>query len=137
VGASNWAELGFPEIDQEHSALLRIIRELDAAVRNGDNEAILAMIERLSAYSAFHFRTEEHAMRVARYPALEAHAAEHRKFTAKIDVLKMQLYRTDLGTELLAIVTEWFRAHTTSFDESFARYLAGYRADSSPNSLAP
>src|SRR5579863_7892233 len=120
---TNWTELGRPDIDQEHKALARIVRELESAVEAGSQSAVPVLLEQLASYSGFHFQSEESAMRAADFPGLEAHAAEHRKFTAKITVLKYQLYRADLGRELLDLLHGWFRTHTMGSDEQFAAFL--------------
>jgi len=91
MGLANWSELGYPDIDQEHQALRRTVDELRAVVQAGTTTDVPALLERLVAYSRFHFRSEESSMAAARYPNLEEHAAEHRKFIGRLDLLRYQL----------------------------------------------
>jgi|SRR5581483_1954822 len=120
---ANWTELGYPDIDQEHKALFRLLGEIEAVVVEGTGADLRPLIERLTSYSAFHFRSEETAMRVAGFPQLQAHIEEHRRFSSRLDSFRSQVERNNPGPELLQFVRAWFHAHTSSADEKFANFL--------------
>jgi len=128
VPTTDWRALGHPEIELEHKALERIVRELGVLVSQGPQSDVSPLLEQLVAYSTHHFRSEEAAMRAARFPDAEAHTREHKEFTAKVMLLELQPYRVDRGPELLAFVERWFRAHTMGADENFAQFLRKQRA---------
>jgi len=123
VRTSDWKALGHSEIEQEHRALDRIVRELESVVARWPQSDITAFLEQLAAYSTYHFRSEEAAMRAARFPDLETHTRQHKEFTAKITLLHLQPFRADQGPELLYFVKRWFRVHTMGADERFAEFL--------------
>jgi len=123
VRIADWKELGFPEIDREHRALARIVRELEAAVEGGGRSETSALLEQLDSYSRFHFATEENAMRATTFPGIDAHIIQHRKFSARIALFHYQRRGGDPGPELLNFVQHWFRTHTLGADEKFAAFL--------------
>jgi hemerythrin-like metal-binding protein len=123
VKTADWKELGVPEIDREHRALARIVRELEAAVAGGGQSSTSALLEQLDSYSRFHFATEENAMRAAAFPGIDAHIVQHRKFSAKIALFRYERSRRDPGPEVLRFVRRWFRTHTMGADEQFAAFL--------------
>ena len=123
VKTADWKELGFPEIEREHRALARIVRELEAAVAGGGQSETSALLEQLDSYSRFHFGTEENAMRATAFAGIEAHIIQHRRFSARITLFGYQRYRRDPGPELLSFVRRWFRTHTAGADEQFAVFL--------------
>jgi hemerythrin-like metal-binding protein len=123
VKTTDWKELGFPEIDREHRALARIVRELQVAVAGGGRSETSALLEQLDSYSRFHFATEENAMRATAFPGIDAHILQHRRFSARITLFRSQRSRRDTGPELLNFVRRWFRTHTMGADEQFALFL--------------
>jgi len=123
VPTTDWRALGHPEIELEHKALARIVRELQSLVTHGPLSGVSALVEQLVAYSTHHFRSEEAAMRAARFPDLEAHTREHKQFTARVTLGRLQPRRTDRAAALFSFVERWFRMHTMGADERFAEFL--------------
>jgi len=124
---ADWIALGYPEIDQEHRALSRIIRELEATVAQGEEPGVMAALEQLASYSDIHFRSEERAMKAAGFPDIDEHARQHRGFSAQITLFQYQLFRHHAAGELLDYVRSWFQTHTTGSDERFADFIRAQR----------
>lgn len=115
--------LGSPDVDREHQALFRILHDLDEAVERGDRAQVEVVLERLVSYSNFHFRSEEELMRARRYPVIEDHIREHRKFTSRLTLLKYQPYRDEAGRDLLEFIRTWVRGHILQTDQRFGEFL--------------
>src|SRR5689334_808856 len=93
MDAMRWSDafsVGSPDLDREHRALFRIVTELELAVNAASEPAMQAGLERLIAYSDFHFRSEESIMRAKKFPGIDAHAHEHRKFATRLQLFRYQ-----------------------------------------------
>jgi len=119
---------GSPEIDCEHQALFRMVNELEDAMVAGKAEGGLeSLMERLGAYSRFHFRTEEKQMRAHGYPDTEQHVLEHNEFITRLALLEKKLSQGEEGTdfEALRFLARWLDAHVLGADQRLARHLSG------------
>jgi len=119
--------IGSPEIDREHRALFRMVSELEDAMVAGKAEGGLeSLMERLVAYSRFHFQTEEKQMRAHGYPDTEQHVREHNEFTARLAELEKKLSQGEEETdfEALRFLAHWLEAHVLGADRRLARYVS-------------
>lgn len=77
----NWMEIlevGVPEIDDDHQALLRECNELLALARaKSDWPAIVAAARRLTDHCVEHFRLEEGFLAETGFPRVEDHIRQH------------------------------------------------------------
>ena len=81
--------IGVPEIDEQHKVLFECIERLEAP--QDEQQRGLSMyyvMEQLKDYVRVHFAVEEIVMRLFDYPGLEAHAKEHRAFSARLEALE-------------------------------------------------
>ncbi|MBK8793594.1 MAG: hemerythrin family protein [Holophaga sp.] len=82
--------MGIPALDWQHQGLFRTLYHLDEAMREGRIVAELDVVmDSLQKYAQHHFQDEEAHMRRIRYPGLDAHAAEHRRFLAQMETLRI------------------------------------------------
>jgi hemerythrin-like metal-binding protein len=114
------------EIDAQHRELLARLRDLHRSMRVGETDIIPAILAAVRTYAKAHFDTEEQHMRRLGFPGLEAHRAEHAKFTAELDVFEHEW--GDRGTTpSLAVglgtwLSGWFREHIRRFDFELAAF---------------
>jgi hemerythrin-like metal-binding protein len=123
---SNDYSVGVQSVDAQHQNLFAMARELHTAMTSGQGKASLAKIlDRLVQYTAAHFAHEERLMRLADYPGLESHAAEHRALTRKVLDFQadFQAGRTALTVQLLQFLRTWLQNHIQHSDQAFAPYL--------------
>ncbi|MBI1173798.1 MAG: bacteriohemerythrin [Sideroxydans sp.] len=127
TGNHPWIEayvLGEPETDRQHQILVRILNELNDAVRRNDPPGNVAQLfDELIAAAESHFAVEEQMMDKYAYPERTLHADEHRRLLQEAHYLKEKLAQ---GGELLVLqsLKDWLLAHTLHVDKSFVDYLA-------------
>jgi hemerythrin len=123
---SNNYSVGINSIDAQHQNLFAMGRELHTAMSNGQGKASLAKIlDRLVQYTNAHFAHEERLMRLADYPDLAAHVAEHGALTRK--VLQFQkdfdAGRVAMSIQLLQFLKEWLSHHIKESDRKYAPHV--------------
>jgi hemerythrin-like metal-binding protein len=73
-------QVGIPEVDDEHRALVDLINRLYAQLKAGQSPAtIVDFLGELYASVARHFANEEEIMKSHEHVYLEEHAAEHKQ----------------------------------------------------------
>lgn len=125
-------EIGVLEIDHDHRHLVGLINELYEAMKVGHGyELINPLIDRLLAYAAEHFDTEEGFMRASNYPYLEAHVREHDEFRARIGDMDRNRGEGQLlpSTEMLSFLCDWLKTHILESDKDVGRFIKRQRQD--------
>ncbi len=73
-------QVGIPEVDDDHRALVDLINRLYAQLKTGQSAAtIVDFLGELYASVARHFASEEEIMKSHEHPYYEEHAAEHKQ----------------------------------------------------------
>ncbi len=120
--------VGVAAVDEQHQELFRRAERLIVALRLGDRGEVLPLLAYLDEYVAHHFEAEEALMRAARFPGLEAHAADHRRFRDDFAAMVRDFGRTG-PTALVALtihnwLSDWLRRHIGGVDRELGQYLA-------------
>ena len=120
--------VGIAAVDEQHQELFRRAERLVAALRSGDRGEVLPLLAYLDEYVVHHFGAEERLMREAGFPALEAHAADHRRFREDFASMVRDFRRTG-PTALVALtihnwLSDWLRMHIGGLDRELGRFLA-------------
>jgi hemerythrin len=118
--------VGINSIDAQHQNLFAMGRELHTAMSNGQGKASLAKIlDRLVQYTTVHFAHEERLMRLADYPGLAAHTAEHAALTAKVVKFQEDFHagRVAMTVQLLQFLKDWLHHHIHGSDQKYAPSL--------------
>jgi hemerythrin len=132
-------ETNISEIDSQHKKLFRLINIIEEVYdQNKDHltektKVLLEAISELEDYTLIHFLIEERGMELNQYPDLEAHTAQHTKFTDKILELKNRLNQGDLLSnevqlekffkELLAYLRVWLTNHILKEDMNYKPFI--------------
>lgn len=118
--------VGISSIDAQHQNLFSIARELHSAMTAGQGKASLArLLDRLAQYTAAHFAHEERLMRLADYPGLVSHTAEHKALTQKVRDFQadFEAGRVSISVQLLQFLRTWLQHHIQHSDVAYAPYL--------------
>lgn len=113
-------EIGIPEVDHEHRALIKVINLLGQHLdgRAGVPE-ICEVMDEIHRLIAAHFAMEEHAMRDMRYPEYAAHKADHERLLAEIRNIIDGVEHggiPDRRMELGERIGRWFSRHFETYD---------------------
>ena len=118
--------IGIPEIDARHMQLFECIDRLDSAGSDEDrNLAVYYVMEELEDYVRIHFTVEEIVMRLFDSPGLEAHAAEHREFAARLEAFEKSELREHVHAEASTYLRKWLVEHIQGTDKRYADFLLG------------
>jgi len=117
-------ELGIPEIDAQHRALVdlanRLYDELKTAKRG---EQARRAVAELFAYSATHFADEEAFFSRFNLPSMEDHMSAHAAFAARSVEFEDRLASGSPAdtVEILGFLESWIRRHIARDDRELVR----------------
>jgi len=112
--------------DQHHQHLFDLLNTLHEAMREGKGRKVIdEILAALSAYAERHFAAEEESMRKTRYPGIEAHQLEHKKFFVTVSRLLKQ-HQAGMGANSQEVVTflqEWLKHHIAKTDRAYGPHM--------------
>ncbi len=124
-----WTEymsVGIPRLDSDHRALIGLINRLHDGLRSEDDaDALVGVFDSLIAYAKLHFAREEKVMEACGYPEVEAHRAEHARFTDRIYELRDRYTGEPATTatgDLLEYLKAWLNHHILIQDMAYKAY---------------
>lgn len=124
-----WTEslsVGIAKVDEQHKMLIRMMEELDQAIRNNEESDVIEdVLTNLFNYAQSHFAVEEELFRKYKYPETAQHELEHQRFIAKAFAFKERLStrRPGLAIELLNFLSSWVHNHIELTDKRYSKYL--------------
>lgn len=118
--------LGVPEMDEEHSVQVRLLRALKNTVKRSEWKRAGELIDELDDYTNMHFLLEETLMVQRAYPGRQAHREEHSHLIEKLRSLRSAVASAGEARQLSEAdaIEEWLFRHIRTFDRAFATYLA-------------
>lgn len=119
--------VGVPAIDRDHRRIIDLLNRLHFMVLAGDErEAVGKVMTEVVRLTQYHFRREEALMRLADYPELEAHRAQHRAFASQVAAFD-QRYRDTPESfnmhEFYDFLADWLTVHMAREDTRIAPYV--------------
>jgi hemerythrin len=126
-----WTEdlaVGVEVIDRQHQELFRRIDHLVQAVKKKECKFMIGdVIQFLKEYVVEHFGDEERIMQEQKYPAYQAHKAQHEWFIGEFASMEEELrneqssYTRSVYTNQM--VVDWITAHIKKLDRELASFL--------------
>jgi hemerythrin-like metal-binding protein len=125
-----WSEMlstGVSEIDDEHKQIVGMLNDLyDSLQAKHSEETLGKLLDRLLAYTAYHFEHEESLLVQTGYPGAAAHKNEHDDLTNRV-LLMQKDYReaksATLPVELLNVLRKWLLTHILVSDKKYVLHL--------------
>lgn len=118
--------VGVTKFDNQHKNLIKIINDLNDAMRVGKGKDVMTnILNELINYTRFHFQSEEEAMEAANFPQLDDHKYEHGILTEQV----MEFYREfNAGKKMITIqvmqfLKDWLNKHILGSDKLYTKYL--------------
>jgi hemerythrin-like metal-binding protein len=124
-----WTEefsVGVRKLDGQHQQLFNMVNEL---LENRDcdatSEPIADVLERMTSYADYHFRTEERIMMEYGYPDYPIQLREHTEFKTKTAgfCLAAMAGKTGLSVEMGDYLQDWITGHILKSDLQFKKFL--------------
>ena len=136
-------ELGVPEIDDDHKALLGLVQGVESAIADSDGAVYLSRLDDMLLAAEQHFLREEAFLERLAYPNLERHRRYHAHLLTQAKAIRQlceaavsQSQRDKCATELLGFLIDDIIRGDMEFksflqEEGIARYAP---LDSPPDS---
>jgi len=128
-GFVRWKEsysVGIETIDAEHKSLLRLINNLQSAVRYYTGQEFeRRALQELLDYTKVHFAREEALMKEYNFPGYEAHKCEHDQMAAKVDEMVARYEQNTVGAmdEISKFLRKWLITHIRVTDQGYSDFL--------------
>jgi len=123
-------EMGIPILDEQHKTLFGIYLELEELLTDSVivKEKIWYVIQRLQAYTRYHFVTEENLLREASYKDLEKQVENHKLFIRLSKQFTQELhYLNPLILENMVIfIKKWLLSHILKEDRMYMECVVLY-----------
>ncbi|MCY3020639.1 MAG: bacteriohemerythrin [Planctomycetota bacterium] len=128
--------LQIPTVDAQHKGLFDLAYELDCAIYEGKEQAVVdRVVERLKEYCQHHFVTEEQLMHEHAYPGLHAHMLQHDAFTSAVIEFDAQRESgaTAVSQRIASFLEEWLADHIAVEDRKIALFILQQPAGQGPD----
>lgn len=135
---SDSLSVGVRIIDEQHKVLVDTLNELHAAMMKGKAKEVTGpILGSLIAYTRDHFLHEEGMLAKAGYAGLEAHKAQHRELTRKVESYLQRFERGDitLNLHLMHFLRDWLTIHIQRADRAYVPTLLAQEAVHPENTL--
>lgn len=113
--------------DGDHKKLFSLLNELNDAMAQGRGRFVIqGVLHQLMDYTRKHFADEETAMRGAGFNGLQAHIAEHRALTAKVEKFSADYSNGNVSItiDVLYFLRDWLDKHILSTDRRYKEALS-------------
>ena len=113
-------------IDAQHQKLVKMINELNDAMRVGKSRDVLGgIVTGLVSYAGVHFSTEERYFDQFKYSETDAHKAEHSAFALKVDDFSQKFRQGQIGLsiELMDFLSDWLGKHIKGVDKKYSAFF--------------
>jgi hemerythrin-like metal-binding protein len=124
-----WSErfsIGLKKIDHQHQQLFKIINDLITNQNSASgSDFIDEILDRMTKYTDYHFKTEERVMMEYGYPEYALQVREHTEFKTKTARFCMDRKgaKKGLSGEMLAYLQNWLTNHILESDLRFKDFL--------------
>jgi hemerythrin len=123
---SSELSVNIKEIDEQHRYLVKMINDLhEAMMRKQGRQVMGDILAEMTTYAVKHFATEEKYMRLYRYPEMELHQLEHRKFVETVSKFKADFdaNRLGLSIDVMNFLSNWLKDHIMTKDKRFGPFF--------------
>lgn len=123
--------VGVESLDADHRQIIRLINQLDDAIKSGEPGATVRhVLDALLDYADYHFAREETLMQVSGYPDADAHIRCHKTLAFQVTNIRDHYVRNPESIherEVLAFLKNWLTAHIMGRDKLYAPFMASKR----------
>lgn len=131
MSADKQMTVGFPPMDEEHEAQVRLLDAFENAVRRGMDESVLdSLLQQFIDHTNVHFLSEQLLMRLHAYEAYESHLQEHDQLMSEVRKLQAN-YSPGKAADterLIEALRRWLMVHIHTTDSVLGEYLSHQRS---------
>lgn len=124
MGWTDSLRTGIEEIDAQHQVLFDVFTRLEKAIgQEARWSAVHYALVELDNYVKIHFTVEEALMRLHGYTDIDAHIAQHRDFSARLETLKQHSIQRDVSGDMTQLLKTWLVNHIDKADKAYVPCL--------------
>lgn len=119
-------QVGFAAIDGQHKELIRLVNELESAMRIGKGRDVVGdVLKGLVDYTVNHFAFEEDLMDQYGITTAPSHKEQHKKLVEDVSEYQDRFHAgtAPMSTELLTFLSRWLTNHILKTDKALAKEL--------------
>lgn len=113
-------------IDNQHMKIVELINNLHDRMKEGKGkEALATILNELTVYTVYHFKTEEELFRKHKYPDTDAHVLEHNNLVQQVVQLKSDFEsgKALLTMDVMNFLKDWLSRHIAGSDKAYTAFL--------------
>ena len=118
--------IGVHYLDEEHKKLFKMLNRLLSDHKSEPLELLNDMFFEIFQFKEKHFVAEEEFMKKNKYPEVQGHKEQHRKFARETASMCKKLMNSQnpnaTREEMLAYLREWFEFHILTEDMKYAAF---------------
>src|SRR3989339_622150 len=114
------------QIDNQHMKLVELVNTLHDRMKVGKGKAALSgILNELTNYTVYHFKTEEDIFRKYNYPQTDAHLKEHDALVQQVVKLKADFDngKSVLTLDVMNFLKDWLTLHIMGDDKAYTLFL--------------
>ena len=114
------------QIDNQHMKLVELVNTLHDRMKEGKGKAALSgILNELTNYTVYHFKTEEDIFRKYNYPQTDAHLKEHDALVQQVVKLKADFdnCKSVLTLDVMNFLKDWLTLHIMGDDKAYTPFL--------------
>ncbi|KAF0142361.1 MAG: hemerythrin family protein [Ignavibacteriales bacterium] len=114
------------QIDNQHMKLVELVNTLHDRMKEGKGKAALSgILNELTNYTVYHFKTEEDLFRKYNYPQTDAHLKEHDALVQQVVKLKADFDngKSVLTLDVMNFLKDWLTLHIMGNDKAYTPFL--------------
>ncbi|RJQ57474.1 MAG: hemerythrin [Stygiobacter sp.] len=114
------------QIDNQHMKLVELVNTLHDRMKEGKGKAALSgILNELTNYTVYHFKTEEDLFRKYNYPQTDAHLKEHDALVQQVVKLKADFdnCKSVLTLDVMNFLKDWLTVHIMGNDKAYTPFL--------------
>ena len=135
-------QINIDAVDQAHRQLFAKVNDMIGAFASRDVQTVRMLFAYLISHHEESERDEEELMRQYRYPFIDSHLREHRRFIKNFlelqeeaDAGNCDLPYLSFRTQLLLL--DWFSGHIAKLDRHAGRYIQSAKQAAAAQAVAP
>ncbi len=113
---------GISEIDEQHKELVQILNDLyESFIDRTISEKLMKVVQRMKAYTEFHFGVEEKYFNEFNFTGANEHIAEHQIFVQKVNTFQVDVKqgKVTASFQLINFLRSWLIEHINGTDRKY------------------
>ncbi len=121
--------LGIPEMDEQHKYLYFLFDRVEDSPAVTDRPTMATLLKEIEGYLLFHFKCEEHLIRLYGAPDFAGHQTEHERAGAQL-MGYLEDFETGslIPARLRGFLSSWLAEHSLLCDMIYADFIRKKRS---------